>query len=783
MAKAEEYAVWLVANKDKRDTSDWAKVAAAYEVAKRIERDEEYQRQNEAQVAEGVARMDEGPSLIDKAVGVGAAVKEVFSGEKRATDDTRRLGDWVGMPEMNQLSVASAKSGIGTMFSSPEETVKVIRSNYPNVAVRQDAKGNYIMRSGIDGKEYAIKPGFQWSDVPRAIGGALATVPAGRALAGAGTGAGVKAMLGKVAEASITAAATQGAIETSQAATGGQFDPGDVAMAATIAGAIPVVGKTVKEVIRVAPAAAKATGGAIRRGASKVGEVASIKPKPDEVDAALDAATGTASQRAAGTAAEATEGTPKTAGGSVGAASADLTEMRLKTAQGLEVPVPIMADTATQSPELITFVKRMIKTPEGQAIRDGKEAEHRALFGNLDHHLEATGSEAGTTIEGMRNLIDVLGEGYKNAIERVNMAYNAARKSPESRNPVDLTAQVTLPARRAGEEPITASVIDFLNTQSRGNLDSAKVPNELRNLFENRFVNTVDENGRPTQKRAPIAVLDEDGNLKLVRTPTVAEVHEVRRDINAVSTMTPTDKRTVAVAKKLLDEALAPVEGTAYKKANRMRAETAQQYENKAIVSNMLTKKAGTDDMRLTADDAFRSLVLGSRVDDLKHVFSVAKSMGDSGSKIKQELKAATFRHLLEKASKRESTAAEGTVFNWVKFQDAVQALDKNGKLDLIMGKRDAQAVRDIVSVARWSDQAPRTALVNTSGSAMELRNLILSGLGESAASGLMFGLPVPAVSIIRGMKMQSADKAMKAKIDRIVNFADNQASQQGAKP
>jgi hypothetical protein len=92
------------------------------------------------------------------------------------------------MPELNQLSMASAKTGLGTLLSNPQETAQVIKANFPGVQVRQDQKGNFILRSSVDGQEYAIKPGFQVSDIPRAIAGALAFTPAGRAetLLGAG---------------------------------------------------------------------------------------------------------------------------------------------------------------------------------------------------------------------------------------------------------------------------------------------------------------------------------------------------------------------------------------------------------------------------------------------------------------------------------------------------------------------------------------------------------------------------------------------------------------------
>lgn len=160
------------------------------------------------------------------------AAVEAVSGEKRKTKETEELPDWAGMPELNSLSIASAKTGLGTLLAPPKEIAAIIKSNYPDAQVRQDEKSNWVIKSSIDGKEYAIKPGFQVSDIPRALGALAAFTPAGRATTVVGMGA--------------AAGATQAAIEGSQAATGGEFNPGEVVTATAIGGAIPAVVKGVQ---------------------------------------------------------------------------------------------------------------------------------------------------------------------------------------------------------------------------------------------------------------------------------------------------------------------------------------------------------------------------------------------------------------------------------------------------------------------------------------------------------------------------------------------------------
>jgi hypothetical protein len=190
-----------------------------------------------------------------KPMGFLESIAESVTGRARATPETQALPEWTSMPELNQMSVASFKTALGTLMSNPKETVQILQANFPGVQVRQDAKGNYLLRSSVDQKEYAIPPGFTMGDIPRAVGGIAAFTPAGRAAT--------------IPGAIVAGGATQAAIEATQAGTGGRFDTGEVVTAAATgpAGQIlqrvapPVVQAVKKGVQRVtgkAPAPAPA---------------------------------------------------------------------------------------------------------------------------------------------------------------------------------------------------------------------------------------------------------------------------------------------------------------------------------------------------------------------------------------------------------------------------------------------------------------------------------------------------------------------------------------------
>jgi hypothetical protein len=192
-----------------------------------------------------------------KPMGFLESIAESVTGRARATPETQALPEWTSMPELNQMSVASFKTALGTLMSNPKETVQILQANFPGVQVRQDAKGNYLLRSSVDQKEYAIPPGFTMGDIPRAAGAVAAFTPAGRAAT--------------IPGAIVAGGATQAAIEATQAGTGGKFDTGEVLMAGATgpAGQIlqrvapPVVQAVKKGVQRVtgkAPAPAPAAG-------------------------------------------------------------------------------------------------------------------------------------------------------------------------------------------------------------------------------------------------------------------------------------------------------------------------------------------------------------------------------------------------------------------------------------------------------------------------------------------------------------------------------------------
>lgn len=176
-----------------------------------------------------------------------AAIVESVTGSERATQLTRTLPEWTTMPELNSFSFQSALTGLGTLLSSPEQAVEIIKSNYPKTEVMQDEKGNFILRSSIDGKDYAVPPGFSMGDIPRGVAAARIFTPYGAGSVGAYLGLQApKTILG----AGVRGTGIQTGIEAAKVGAGAEFKPQQIAQDIAITGGLEAVVPAASRVVK-----------------------------------------------------------------------------------------------------------------------------------------------------------------------------------------------------------------------------------------------------------------------------------------------------------------------------------------------------------------------------------------------------------------------------------------------------------------------------------------------------------------------------------------------------
>lgn len=494
-----------------------APVLEAYRTG-RMTRDE--MMELERDVANGMAKVPAGFQLQKtEPMGVLGGIREAVTGTERTTPTTQALPDWASMPELNTFSMASFKSALGTMMTNPQETVQVIQANFPGVKVSQDEKGNFVLQSSIDGQMYAIKPGFQISDIPRAAGALAAFTPAGRATT--------------IPTAIAGGAATQAGIEATQAATGGRFDTGEVALAGAMGGAgqavtrIPQMVRAVRggEAPPVAPAVGEQVAAPMMPPTGTVREISPTGAVGPEVPLAAPpapagASMGTAMAPAAPTAPAAAAVAPMT--------TAELAQTaRTATGGGMGAgrATEVLATQAAPDPKVLEAARRLkiegYLQPDhltsNQAYRElaqavksipGSQARAAELTG-----LEAVGKQADDLITQIGGMTDL---SRMNQAVRTNLSQTVANLERRANTAYDDLRQ-NIPAQTRGPAD---NVLAFVEQRAL-DLDGPKNLSPLEKAVRSKL--------------SPKEIKDADGNVIGMRQPTYALIDDVRRDIGAAA--------------------------------------------------------------------------------------------------------------------------------------------------------------------------------------------------------------------------------------------------------
>lgn len=455
----------------------------------------------ESDVKNGMVRAPAGMQLKGtEALGVLGGIREAITGTERETPTTQALPDWASMPELNTFSMASFKSALGTMMTNPQETVQVIQSNFPGVQVSQDEKGNFVLQSSINGQLYAIKPGFQVSDIPRAAGALAAFTPAGRATTLPGMAA--------------AAGGTQAAIEATQAATGGRFDAGEVATTAALAPVLPAAVRGVQAVraarAPVAPAAGPAApagapmGTAMAPAAPVRAAAAAPEVQPSAMQVTPPAAPAAAMtpQELATTARTAAEGgMGATRATSVLAGQAAPDPKVLEAARRLGIDEYLQPDHLTSN-QAYRELAQAVKSIPGSQTRAAEIQGLEQVGQRADRLINEIGgtTDLSKLNQAVRTQLD---QTVTNLSNQADDAYKALRTQ--------------IPSQTRGE---ATNVLNFVQRRA-DDLDGAENLSALEKMVRSKLT--------------PKPIKDEAGNVIGTRAPTYALIDDVRRDVGAAA--------------------------------------------------------------------------------------------------------------------------------------------------------------------------------------------------------------------------------------------------------
>ena len=436
---------------------------------------------------------------------------------------------------------------------------------------------------------------------------------------------------------------------------------------------------------------------------------------------------------------------------SAGAAATPMELQRVTTAQGLPIPIDLTKGAATREAGQLAFEKEQMKGPLGAPLRQRAEENNLQALQNFDALIDMTGAQTaaiGPAATG-NVVIDALSKGWQGAKAKTSAAYTKADNSPEALNPVDFNIPRTL---KYGEQETVTTLFDYLNSKPTG-VPSSAIPDTAKQYAI----------------KLGIAKQDADGNL-IPLASNVKTLEQLRKEINASTDYDIVNIRESKILKNLIDETTKDAAGPLYGEARALREAQARKYEGRAVVANLLTTVKGKDDPKVAASEAFNRAILNATPEEVTFLRRVLLTSGKDGQNAMKELQGATIKHLENMATSGMQTDSMGrSLVSPAKLNAVVTSLDKDGRLDIILGKQQAQTVRDLNEVVKYVQTVPPGTLINSSGTSMAL----MGAIAEAGATNALTGLPFPALSLVRAATQQVKNNKTKARINQALNKAE----------
>lgn len=420
--------------------------------------------------------------------------------------------------------------------------------------------------------------------------------------------------------------------------------------------------------------------------------------------------------------------------GSMGAAGADMAAQRIATAQGLPEPIKLTKGQATRDFEQLRFEGETAKDGGlGQPLRDRGAQQNAALAQNFERLIDETGAQAPNIIETGRSVNSTL----VNAAAKRKAEYRGKYKAAEAAGQM--------------EDPVsTAPLVQYL--QENASMNAPELAGGSMGLAQRELV-----------RLGGAQVVD--GQLVPLELP-LKRMELLRRQIGNAIDASPdnaTNMRAGVQLRELIDTSTEGLGGNLYKEARQSRRRYAQLFEDNAIVRDLLRTRRGTADRQVALEDVFRRSVLnGDResLSMLRRTLHIAG--GEEGQQAWRELQGATFRHLLDESTKGVGTDIAGNpIFSAAKLNNAVRALDVDGRLEFLLTKKGAQTVRDLNEISKVVLTLPPGA-VNTSNTA----GVLLTALAEAGAWGGMTGMPIPVLQGLKALSGHMKDRRVRARVD-----------------
>jgi ribosomal protein L13E len=367
----------------------------------------------------------------------------------------------------------------------------------------------------------------------------------------------------------------------------------------------------------------------------------------------------------------------------MGAAETSAATLRQERAQRLGIPLT----KGEQVPELglQQFESDIVKkNPElGKPLIEFKETQKKAIVDQFERLAGQTGAEFADPANARQIGIIVdkaLVNEYTKKFDAYKAKYNVADNAGETLEQVPYN-----------------NLVDYINKQT------------------------------PTTKTSLAPILQDTFEQLKLNDPTgagtisVRALEDIYQNIGKKSQPGTPNATFGKDLKRLIDDATDGAGGDLYRQARTARRELSNDFDNNYRVAKLLDTKGNYADRVVALDDVFKHVVLDGSLEEMRTVTKLLKNKkaGPEGQQAYAELQGQTIQHLKDQLTKNASGQ-----LSFAKLKTAIDALDREGKLDYMFGKTGRDTLMDLKATVQDAlVKDPRAVNYSNTG------NVVLRGL------------------------------------------------------
>jgi hypothetical protein len=417
--------------------------------------------------------------------------------------------------------------------------------------------------------------------------------------------------------------------------------------------------------------------------------------------------------------------------GSVGAAATPVELQRVTTAEqlGFVGPAGLTAGQRTRNFADLQFEKETAKIGDvGAPLRERVSNQTANLIQQFDAMVDRTEP----LLVDVRDIGKAVDRAVVNKAEvqrrAVTNAYTKAREDGSMLDPVTLDSLATAAADVQRFEGVASNVAPI----------------------------------RREAIRLGVLAEDAEGNL-IAQARSIDDTELLRQFVNQATDWT--DKRQSLMAKKInsaIDAGTEGKGGESYKAARKLRENFVNEFENVGLTAKLLSTKKNTDERNIAFDDVFDKIIINAPLEEMNKVRKTLLTAGPDGKQAWNELKSNTGRFIINKALSTAQRDERGQpLISPDKLNGVIRSLDREGKLEGLYGKKQAQQIRDLGEIAIDIYTAPPGA-INFSNTASALQVAL-----DSVATFGLTGIPAPAVTALREASKYAKNRQVRMRVQQ----------------